>query len=94
MNMQDVIKDVRENTRGVWIGGRLRYNVDGELEYFIDKALLFPEKQAALYAYSEIPVPASQLCMADSEYELVNGLLQLEADMQDPEWLQNLADSI
>ncbi len=94
MRMDDVIKDVLDGTRAVWIGGRLRYNIDGELEYVMDKALYFDDKHSGITAYAEIPVPASQIIMGESKEEIVQKLQDLDDHLHDQQWINDLAACI
>lgn len=48
----------------------------------------------ALNAYSEIPNPASQLLRWSTEEERASAEAQLQKDINDPEWLEQLFECI
>ena len=64
------------NTPGKWVNYRTFYTDDGSL---------------ALYTYANTPNPASQLIVADDEYELKSKIGEMILNYQDDDWLnQNL----
>ncbi len=56
------------------------------------KELLFEKPGDALHAYSEIPNPPSQVAMGNTREEFKKELERLHANLNNPEWVKELAE--
>lgn len=82
---------ITQDTKGIVVFySAIRYN-KSIIEVGRTPILPFP---MALDVYAETPNPASQLLQFDTEEERVRKEAELQANVKDPKWLEQLFDSI
>ena len=83
--------------KGVYVSESVRgivYLCSLEEKLIVNNELLCDSAFEALNLYANIPNPESQLVQGKTHEELVENLLLLHENMEDPEWLEELRDCL